>query len=208
MPDDEEGLFEKIRDFVDDFETYVEVSRVGEIARRYFVMNAFDGALTMLGFVVGSFLSGLTKPHVVVSGGLGASLAMGISGFVGALLSEKAEREREIRELEKTLFTRLKGTGNIVERANMLAVALTAIVDATAPALAAIISAAPFIYAMYFGLEFYTAVISSIIITLLIVFLLGVYLGKISGENPVKYGLIMVLAGLLISLITLFSPIT
>lgn len=204
MMEEQEGIVEKIRDFIDDFETYVEVSRVGEIARRYFVMNAFDGALTMLGFVVGSFLSGLKDPEVVVSGGLGASFAMGVSGFVGALLSEKAEREREIKELEKILFTKLKGTGSIVERANTIAVILAALIDASAPALAAIVSAAPFIYAMYFKISFFTAMTVSITLTLAIVFMLGFYLGKISGENPIKYGLVMVLAGLLISLVTLF----
>lgn len=203
MADEEESIVERIKDLIDDFETYIEVSHAGEIARRYFVMNAFDGALTMLGFVVGSFLSGLQDPEVVVSGGLGASFAMGVSGFVGALLSEKAEREREIKELERILFTKLRGTGSIVERANTIAVFLAALIDASAPALAAIVSAVPFIYAMYFKTSFFTAMSISIILTLTVVFILGFYLGKISGENPIKYGLAMVLAGLLISLVTL-----
>ncbi len=202
MAGDEEGLIDSLREYIEDLETYMEISRAGEILRRYFVMNAFDGALTMLGFTVGSYISGLRDPHVIVSGGLGASIAMGVSGFVGALLSEKAEREREIRELEKILFTRLKGKGSIVERANMLAVALAALTDATAPGLAAIVSALPFILSLYVPIAFFTAFIVSIALTLLIVFLLGVYLGVISEENPVKYGIAMVLAGLLVSLIS------
>jgi len=201
---EDEGILDALKEYVEDFETYIEISGAGEILRRYFVMNAFDGALTMLGFTVGSYISGLNNPNIVVSGGLGASLAMGVSGFVGALLSEKAEREREIRELEKILFTRLRGKGSIVERANMIAVILAALVDAGAPGLAAIVSAAPFIYALFHPMDFFTAFILSVIVTLTIVFLLGVYLGKVSGENPIKYGAAMTLAGLIVSMLTLF----
>ncbi len=200
---EEDEFLDSLRELIDEFETYIEISGAGEILRRYFVMNAFDGALTMLGFTVGSYISGLRNPQVIVTGGLGASLAMGVSGFVGALLSEKAEREREIRELEKILFTKLKGKGSIVEKANMIAVVLAALTDATAPALAAIVSAAPFIYALFFPVDFFAAFIASVSLTLLVVFLLGIYLGKISEENPIKYGLAMVLAGILVSMITL-----
>jgi predicted membrane protein (TIGR00267 family) len=49
----------------------------------------------------GSWVAGVTKSGVVVLAGLGASLAMGLSGFFGALLAEKAERERHLNDMEK-----------------------------------------------------------------------------------------------------------
>jgi len=59
---------------------YSKISGVSSITRRYFVMNAFDGALTMLGVVIGAYIAG--------------SIAMGASGMSGAYMAEKAEREK------------------------------------------------------------------------------------------------------------------
>ena len=41
------------------WKNYSKISGVGAITRRYFVMNAFDGALTMLGVVIGAYISGV-----------------------------------------------------------------------------------------------------------------------------------------------------
>ena len=42
---------------MDRIEEYIKISNVGEISRRYFVMNAFDGALTMLGVIIGAHIA-------------------------------------------------------------------------------------------------------------------------------------------------------
>jgi hypothetical protein len=73
-------------------------SQAGQIARRYFVTNGFDGALTMLGILLG-FYTGEEMPLIVViSACLGAAIALGISGFTSALLSETEERKKEARK--------------------------------------------------------------------------------------------------------------
>ena len=46
---------------------YYEISSAGDITRRYFVMNAFDGALTMLGVVIGAYIAGIPKPMPIIS---------------------------------------------------------------------------------------------------------------------------------------------
>ena len=71
---------------------YSEISDVGPITRRYFVMNAFDGALTMLGVIFGAYVSGVLKPMIIISAGIAGSIAMGVSGMSGAYMTEKAER--------------------------------------------------------------------------------------------------------------------
>jgi hypothetical protein len=71
------------RRFLKNFIKYSEISGVNEILRRYFVMNAFDGALTMLGIIMGAFLAGVIDPIVIIKAGMGAGLAMGISGAWG-----------------------------------------------------------------------------------------------------------------------------
>lgn len=189
----------RVAETVDKIRDLLEVSGAGEILRRYFVMNAFDGALTMLGFVIGAYMSGLRNPYVIISAGLGASFAMGVSGFVGALITEKAERERKVKELEKAMFAELEGS--IIQKASNAAVILAAVTDSMAPALAAVSAASPFVLSMYGILAFETAALSSIALTLAEVFALGVYLGSVSGRNSLLYGLYMLAAGIIVSFV-------
>ena len=56
------------------------LAEVGEIARRYFAMNAFDGVLTIIGVLVGSYTAGVTDARIVLTTGFSTALAMGISG--------------------------------------------------------------------------------------------------------------------------------
>ena len=86
---------------------YIEIAKVGEIARRYFVLNAFDGALTVLGIIMGSYVVGVKDPRVVIGASFGACLAMGVSGFWGAYMAERAERKRALKDLEMALFINL-----------------------------------------------------------------------------------------------------
>ena len=62
------------------------------IVRRYFVVNGFDGALTMLGLIMGFLVSGPASLGVIISACLGAAIALGVSGVSSAYVSEVAER--------------------------------------------------------------------------------------------------------------------
>src|SRR5664280_3756993 len=79
---------------------YHEIAEVGEIARRYFAMNAFDGVLTALGVLVGGYLGGVDSPRAIFIVVLTTAVGMGVSGFYGSYLVERAERGRAMRELE------------------------------------------------------------------------------------------------------------
>ena len=194
------SLLEHIRDSAESLLEYLETAEAGEILRRYFVMNAFDGALTMLGFIIGYFATGGRDVKAVLGAGTSACIAMGLSGFVGALITEKAEREREVRELEKAMFAELKGS--LVDRAAKMAMLSAALVDALAPAFAAMVSASPLILALYGVIAAEVALAASIALTLCFIFSLGLYLGKISGGEAWKYGLCMLAAGLLLSVLS------
>jgi len=81
-----ESFFRKVR-------VYLKVTKATGIARRYFVMNGFDGAMTTFGIVLVSWIAGVSKPQILILAGTGACLAMGLSGFFGAYMAEKAERD-------------------------------------------------------------------------------------------------------------------
>jgi hypothetical protein len=65
---------------------YDEITNVRPIIRRYFVIGAFDGALTVLGIIIGAGAFGDLEAHkvLVVSASFGAAIALAVSSAVGA----------------------------------------------------------------------------------------------------------------------------
>ncbi|MEM2987426.1 MAG: hypothetical protein QXK26_00120 [Candidatus Bathyarchaeia archaeon] len=180
------------------FRVYLHITKASGLARRYFVMNGFDGAMTIFGIVLGSWMAGVAKPEFILLAGFGACLAMGVSGFFGALMAEKAERERHLKEMEER-------TRNHVDpvhyEAARFVVFYVALIDGLSPALTAIISLAPFILASMRIVSISSAYFASIPLSLAVLFLLGIYLGKIAKENGWLYGVAMLTVGALTALI-------
>ena len=75
--EDEDKSKNPIRRLVDQANQYNNIANVGEIARRYFVMNAFDGVLTIIGMLMGNMAAGVTNANIVITTGLSTSIAMG-----------------------------------------------------------------------------------------------------------------------------------
>ncbi|MCS7384420.1 MAG: hypothetical protein NDF53_01645 [archaeon GB-1867-097] len=189
----------------DNFKHYLKISGIGEIARRYFIMNAFDGAVTMLGILIGAYVGGAVSPKIILSAGLGAGIAMGVSGFFGAYLAEEAERSRRIRSLEKALHIDLDDT--LIGRAATFAAVMAALIDALSPMLAALISISPFILSFMGILDPWLSYMISIGLILTLLLILGVFLGKVSGENTLYYALATTSAGLVTGLIGIFLQV-
>jgi len=176
------------------WKSYYEISGVGTITRRYFVMNAFDGALTMLGVVIGASIAGVLQPIMIISAGISGSIAMGASGMSGAYMAEKAERTKKIKDLEKAMLTDMKN--GLHDRANRFATVFAALIDGLSPAFAAMIVISPFFIARTGIIDVEIAFYSCISLTLLVLLILGIYLAKISDESMIKYGIQMLVVGL------------
>ena len=161
-------------------------------------MNGFDGAMTVFGIVLGSWIAGVSKSEIIVLAGLGACLAMGLSGFFGALMAEKAERERHLKEMEEA-------TNNNVDpihyEAARFVTFYVALIDGLSPALTAIISLMPFILVSAELMPIWNAYVTSLTLSLATLFLLGIYLGKVAKENGWLYGVAMLTVGAFTALI-------
>jgi len=166
------------------------------IARRYFIKNGFDGSMTVLGIVVGSWIVGVAEPEIIVTAGLGACLAMGVSGLFGAYMTEKAERKKNLKTVEAAMLTDL--SNSILSDASDFVSLYAAFIDGASPMLTAVISLIPFILALTGKLIIWNAYVVSFILTLATLFSLGLYLGKIAKENMLLYGAQTVAAGILI----------
>jgi predicted membrane protein (TIGR00267 family) len=171
---------------------YGKISEAGQIARRAFANNSFDGVLTMIGVVMGSFVVGVQESTVVLVTGLSTALAIGISGGWGAYLTESAERSHAVGELERLTLTDLHDTK--IGKASRMAVVMVAAVDGLSPFLAALLVVIPFFLAPLLPSVAY-AYYASIGIALLALFGLGIYLGRISKRNLILSGVKTAIAG-------------
>ena len=190
---------ESLRNIIDRIKLYIEVTHITDIARRYFVKNGMDGSMTALGIILGSWAARVENPYVIVMAGLGACLAMGVSGLFGAYITEKAERKKIIRDLEEAILSDLEGS--LQQNASEFVPTLAALVDGLSPALTATISLIPFILSMVKILSIWDSYVASIILTFGTLFALGLYLGRIARERIWLYGLQMVVAGIVIAFV-------
>jgi predicted membrane protein (TIGR00267 family) len=195
----------KVKKTIKKWKRYHKISDVGSITRRYFVMNAFDGALTMLGVVVGAAVAGVENSITIISAGLAGSIAMGASGMSGAYMTEKAERTKKLKKLEKAMLTDMKD--GLHHRSHKFATYFAALVDGLSPAFAAMIVISPFFLANFTIIDYFSAFYSSIAITLILLTTLGVYLARISDESMFRYGLQMLLVGIVVAFICIGTSI-
>ena len=181
-----------MRKRIDKYRGYLETTKAYEIARRLFVMNAFDGALTIMGVVIGTHFSGVSDAHIIITAGIAGSVAMGISGISGAYLAERAERKRDLKKLEMAMLKNLDDTQ--YARATEFASIVVAAVDGISPALTAAIIVIPYFFVPDISMDW--AFYASLVLGLAVLFTLGVFLARISDERPLISGIQMILVGI------------
>lgn len=154
------------------------ISGAHVIARRYFVVNGFDGALAMLGIVTGFYVSGETDPVVIRTTCIGAAIALAMSGISSAYVSETAERRRELRALEEAMIADLEDS--VYGQARQLIPAVIALVNGLAPLVISLLIILPFWLSALVPAFSFPPLESSMVVAMAVIFLLGVFLGKIS----------------------------
>ena len=179
----------------------VELSHAHRIARRYFVTNGFDGVLTMLGLLMGFRLSGAASPEVMIGACLGAAIALFMSGLTSAYISEAAEKESELRELEKSMVTTLDNSAH-AEAARLMPW-LIALVNGLSPLILSLLILLPLFLAQQQLLLGLAPLDAALGIALALSFLLGVFLGRLSGRFWLWTGIRALLIALVTSLIIL-----
>ena len=180
-------------EYLEEIKTYNQIVGISEIARRYFAMNAFDGILTTIGVLAGNYLAGVRDLSIPIRIGIATSIAMGISGLWGAYLTETAERQRELSDLQK--ISLIDQTNTSIGRASRFAVIVVSIVDGLAPALSAMIVMIP----LFLGSIIQNPTLSYALsggLALLSLFALGLFLGKVSDKNLIGFGFKTLMAGL------------
>ncbi len=183
----------RLRAFGKDLLEYERISGFSEQARRALANNGFDGVLTTIGLLVGSYVAGVRQAQILIHTGLAMAVSMGISGLWGAYLAEGAERRRDLAELEHISLTNLGASK--IGRASRAAVVVVAVVDGLAPLIAALIVLIP-MFVLPSWADIRIAYGASMAVALVGLFGLGMFLGHISGRSILLYGLRTIVAGL------------
>jgi len=199
---------------IKNWKQYSKLSDLGEIARRKFFNNCFDGALTCAGIISGFFITFLNPkapvftPQNVLIMGFATALAIGISGLWGAYLSEEAERKKKVSDMKKEMAMvddedkeeKNNPHKTLLEKAESFATIVASLVDGGAPVLGSSLPLIPFFFGGTLTLSHF--IFSYIILIGLLVYL-GIYLGKISGGGRARYAIHLVMAGVVTLIVTL-----
>jgi len=165
----------------------LRITRTHDIVRRYFVVNGFDGALTMLGLIIGFLLSTSADLAVIINACMGAAIALGVSGVSSAYVSEAAERKRALEKLEEAMVSDLQQSQH--GEAARLVPWLVAVVNGSSPLIISLLILMP-LWLAHAGVTLpLPPLYAAIIIALLLIFLLGVFLGRIAGISWLRSGI-------------------
>ena len=213
-----------IRKSIRNWKQYGKLSDLGEISRRKFFNNCFDGALTCAGIISGIFISFLNPastiqftPQFILITGFATTLAIGISGLWGAFLSEEAERKKKVSDMKKDMVIiedkieieeeeenneekNHKVHKTLLEKAERFATIVASLVDGGAPAVGSTLPLIPFFFGGPLSITHF--IFSYVILAALLVYL-GIFLGNISGGGKIRYALHLVTAGVVTLLVTL-----
>ena len=159
----------------------LQITRTHDILRRYFVVNGFDGALTMLGLIIGFLVSAPADLAVIINACLGAAIALGVSGISSAYLSESAERKHVLKKLEEAMISDLHDSAH--GEAARLIPFLVSLVNGIAPLFISLLIITPLWLANAgFSLPL-SPLYVAIIVALSVIFLLGVFLSNVAGVS-------------------------
>lgn len=165
----------------------LNVTRTHDIVRRYFVVNGFDGALTMLGLIIGFLVSTPADLSVIINVCLGAAIALGMSGVSSAYVSEVAERQRALGKLEEAMVSDLRESAH--GEAARLVPFFIALVNGSAPLIISLLILIP-LWLSNAGVPLpLSPLFAAIIVALLLIFLLGVFLGRVASISWLRSGI-------------------
>lgn len=163
---------------------------------RHITRGIVDGSLASLGIALGAAISG--EPKVIIAAGLGGGIASAIAAGFSAMTAERAEVMKTLAKYERAMVgseVRLKNT-KIYDKERKR-IFRSGIYDGGATLLGSLVPIIPF---ALLGIN--NAIIAAVIVTVVLLFGVGAYLGKISKENLFIAGSKLALIGAVTAVIT------
>ncbi len=183
-----------------------------ESNKRYLLRGFIDGVLSSLGVVIGAsaaigFAAANQATAVIIAAGIGGGVANGFSNILGAFVGEKLVKEKKLRDIENAMLKKGILQGTELDKNLEKKVVFSGLYDGFATILGSLVPVFPFIIGRLFNIQSLALLYTSAIISLLLFFILGLYIGKISKENLIISGLKLVAFGVFTLIITLLIKI-
>jgi len=173
----------------------LRITKTNDIIRRYFVVNGFDGALTMMGLIIGFIVSTPADLSVIINACLGAAIALGMSGLSSAYISESAERQHALGILEEAMISDLHESAH--GEASRWVPILVALVNGLAPLVISLLILMP-LWLSKAGVQLpVPPLYAAISIALFLIFLLGLFIGHIAKISWLRGGIQTLLVAVL-----------
>ncbi len=158
----------------------------------HFVRGIIDGLLSTLGVVIGASAA---DNAIILSAGIGGAVANGVSNFLGAFSSEEYKSQLQIQKLENAMLSKSienSQIGKSMKKERIKA----GFLDGSSTIIGGFIPVMPFIL-----LDHGEAILWSVLCTVLTLFVLGAYIGKVSKKWILFSGLKLMILGVLTALL-------
>jgi predicted membrane protein (TIGR00267 family) len=171
----------------------IQLSQSQSIIRRYFVVNGFDGTLTMMGLILGFILSDDIKLASVINVCMGTAIALCVSGVSSAYVSESAERKHMLQSLETAMVSNLANSDHA--QAAQYVPIIVGLVNGLAPLLISLLVVTPLWLQQMEVLHMTTPLLASLVVASILLFGLGIVLSQVAGIPWYLSGLKTLLIG-------------
>jgi predicted membrane protein (TIGR00267 family) len=159
---------------------FLRLTHASKITRRYFVTNGFDGALTMMGLNMAFYFKQPIDIHVALGACFGTAVALMMSGFSSAYISETAERRKDLHDLEHAMIQNMEESDH--GYAARWVPYLIALVNGLSPFLISLLIISP-LWLSIIGIDLPLSPIeTTLLLSFLMIFFLGLYSSRISGQ--------------------------
>ena len=158
----------------------------------HFVRGVIDGLLSTLGVVIGA--SSADKA-IILAAGIGGAVANGVSNFLGAFSSEEYKGRMHIQKIENAMLSD-NIESSIIGKNMKKEILKAGLLDGGSTIIGGFIPVMPFIL-----LDHDQALLWSVLCTVLTLFVLGAYIGKVSKKWIILSGLKLMILGVLTALL-------
>jgi predicted membrane protein (TIGR00267 family) len=172
---------------------------------RYIALGTLDGILAVMAVTLAASSVGAASGHplsnyAVCLTGLSAGIALALSNAFGSFIGERAEEARTLRELEeKMMLNEGDLDETIIHKQAKRRVYLSMFTHGFSSFIGSFVPIIPFLLIP----GRLAATLTTLTLCFTALFILGVYLGKVSRKNLVKAGIEVLLIGIVIGTISI-----
>jgi predicted membrane protein (TIGR00267 family) len=141
-----------------------------------FLRGFIDGSLSTLGIVIGASSA---SNVIIIAAALGGTLANGISNLLSAFSAEGVEQYKELRKIEESMVSRELNGSELDRQVSKKTITIGAI-DGLATIIGGGIPILPYLF-----LPTFKAMLVAIGVVIVVISVIGLYLGKLSKRNMI-----------------------